>query len=205
MEPYALQQAITEDLNQLKDLKIGIIPAKIYYRGLFRLAAGAFWKIGLVFLLATAYVTLTYTNPHAAMSSMYWGAVRGATFYGGQIKEVLLITTGIMLVVTLVLTPSLNSYFLIQYHLKKQLQTGEYLVKKLQHAGWLFLGAFSILSTLFASGSEPGVIVICEVLSLILSAVVTFFVMSLEFNRLGLSVLYQVIGMWLNKDSLPTS
>ena len=132
MEPYALQQAITEDLKQLKHLKISIIPAKIYYRALLRLSFGVFWKIGLVFLLATAYVYLTYTNPHAVMNSMYSGAVRGATFYGAQIKDVLLITSGIMVVVTLVLTPSLNSYFLIQYHLKEQLQTGDYLVKKLQ-------------------------------------------------------------------------
>ncbi|HDV5785740.1 TPA: hypothetical protein RJD83_002718 [Legionella pneumophila] len=202
MEPYALQQAITEDLKQLKHLKIGIIPAKIYYRGLLRLAVSAFWKIGLVFLLATAYVYLTYTNPHAAMNSMYWGTARGVTFYGAQIKEVLLITSGIMVVVILILTPSLNSYFLIQYHLKEPLQTGDYLVKKLQGAGWLFLASFSILSVLFASGSEPGVIVICEVLSLVLSAVVTFFVMSLEFNRLGLSILYQVIGTWLNKEAV---
>lgn len=205
MDTYELQQAITEDLKKLKHLEIKLIPAKIYYRGLLRLSANAFWKIGLIFLLAMAYVYLTYTNPHAAMNEVYWGAVRGATFYGAQIKEVLFITTGIMLVVTLILTPSLNSYFLIQYHLKEQLQTGEYLVKKLQNAGWLFWASFGILSILFASGSEPGVIVICEVLSLILSAVVTFFVMSLEFNRLGLSVLYQVIGTWLNKDTLPTS
>ncbi|SFM08130.1 hypothetical protein [Legionella jamestowniensis] len=205
MESYELQQAITEDLKKLKHLKIGIIPAKTYYTGLLRLAINAFWKIGLVLLLAMAYVYLTYTNPHAAMNEVYWGAVREANFYGAQIKDVLLITIGIMLVVTLVLTPSLNSYFLIQYHLKEQLQTGEYLVKKFQNAGWLFWASFSILSILFASGSEPGVIVICEVFSLVLSAVVTFFVMSLEFNRLGLSALYQVIGAWLNKDTLPTS
>ncbi|HAU1599251.1 TPA: hypothetical protein JBJ22_12240 [Legionella pneumophila] len=205
MESYELQQAITEDLKKLKHLKIGIIPAKTYYTGLLRLAINAFWKIGLVLLLAMAYVYLTYTNPHAAMNEVYWGAVREANFYGAQIKDVLLITIGIMLVVTLVLTPSLNSYFLIQYHLKEQLQTGEYLVKKLQNVGWLFWASFSLLSILFASGSEPGVIVICEVLSLVLSAVVTFFVMSLEFNRLGLSVLYQVIGTWLNKDTVPTS
>lgn len=205
MESYELQQAITEDLKKLKHLKIGIIPAKTYYTGLLRLAINAFWKIGLVLLLAMAYVYLTYTNPHAAMNEVYWGAVREANFYGAQIKDVLLITIGIMLVVTLVLTPSLNSYFLIQYHLKEQLQTGEYLVKKLQNLGWLFWASFSLLSILFASGSEPGVIVICEVLSLVLSAVVTFFVMSLEFNRLGLSVLYQVIGTWLNKDTVPTS
>lgn len=205
MESYELQQAITEDLKKLKHLKIGIIPAKTYYTGLLRLAINAFWKIGLVLLLAMAYVYLTYTNPHAAMNEVYWGAVREANFYGAQIKDVLLITIGIMLVVTLVLTPSLNSYSLIQYHLKEQLQTGEYLVKKLQNVGWLFWASFSLLSILFASGSEPGVIVICEVLSLVLSAVVTFFVMSLEFNRLGLSVLYQVIGTWLNKDTVPTS
>lgn len=205
MESYELQQAITEDLKKLKHLKIGIIPAKTYYTGLLRLAINAFWKIGLVLLLAMAYVYLTYTNPHAAMNEVYWGAVREANFYGAQIKDVLLITIGIMLVVTLVLTPSLNSYFLIQYHLKEQLQTGEYLVKKLQNVGWLFWTSFSLLSILFASGSEPGVIVICEVLSLVLSAVVTFFVMSLEFNRLGLSVFYQVIGTWLNKDTVPTS
>ena len=205
MESYELQQAITEDLKKLKHLKIGIIPAKTYYTGLLRLAINAFWKIGLVLLLAMAYVYLTYTNPHAAMNEVYWGAVREANFYGAQIKDVLLITIGIMLVVTLVLTPSLNSYFLIQYHLKEQLQTGEYLVKKLQNVGWLFWTSFSLLSILFASGSEPGVIVICEVISLVLSAVVTFFVMSLEFNRLGLSVLYQVIGTWLNKDTVPTS
>lgn len=205
MESYELQQAITEDLKKLKHLKIGIIPAKTYYTGLLRLAINAFWKIGLVLLLAMAYVYLTYTNPHAAMNEVYWGAVREANFYGAQIKDVLLITIGIMLVVTLVLTPSLNSYFLIQYHLKEQIQTGEYLIKKLQNAGWLFWASFTILSILFASGSEPGVIVICEVLSLVLSAVVTFFVMSLEFNRLGLSLLYQVIGTWLNKDTVPTS
>ena len=70
------------------------------------------------------------------------------------------------------------------------------------YIGWLFWASFCIWSIFFALGSEPGVIVICEVLSLVLSAVVTFFVMSLEFNRLGLSVLYQVIGTWLNKETV---
>ncbi|MCW8419979.1 MULTISPECIES: hypothetical protein [Fluoribacter] len=200
MEPYALQQAINEDLKQLKHLHIAIIPAKVYYTGLLRLAVSAFWKIGLILFLAAVFVYVTYTPPNALMNEINWGIVRKIS-YGAEIKEVLLITTGIMLIVTLVLTPSLNSYFLIRYHLKDQLQTGEYLVKKLQGAGWLFLASFSVLSILFASGSEPGVIFICEILSMVLSAVVTYFVVSLEFNRIGLSVLFSQIAHYMSQNT----
>lgn len=197
-----LKQAILEDVTHLKHLEIEIIPAKIYYVGLLKLVANAFWKIGLVLFISILYVFLTYTDPHASMTEAYWGVARTETFYWEKIQEALFVASGITLIVALVLIPSLNSYFLIQYHLKDQLKTGGLLVKKLRSAGWLFLSAFVLFSIMFASYAEPNVIFFFEGVALILSAVVTYFVMGMEFNRVGLSILFTIIRRWFNKEKI---
>lgn len=204
MNTHELKQAIIEDLAHLRQLDIEIIPAKTYYRGLLRLAFNAFWKIGIVLFLSFLYVFLTYPDPHASMTEAYWGVARTSSFYGEQIHTALFMATGITLITVLVLTPTLNSYFLIQYHLKNQLKTSALLINKLKSAGWLYLGALIVFSIMFASYAEPNVMFFFEGIALILSAVVTYFVMSLEFNRVGLSILFTTIGSWLRKDTIST-
>ena len=202
MNTKELKQAILEDVKHLKHLEIEIIPAKIYYTGLLNLVARAFWKIGLVLFVSILHVFLTYTDPHASMTEAYWGVARTPTFYWEQIQEALFIATGITLIALLVLTPALSNYFLIQYHLKDQLKTGGLLVKKLRGSGWLFLSFFVLFSIMFASYAEPNVMFFFEGIALILSAVVTYFVMGMEFNRVGLSILFSVIRRWFNKEKI---
>lgn len=202
MNTNELKQAILEDVKHLKHLEIEIIPAKIYYTGLLKLVAHAFWKIGLILFLSILYVFLTYTDPHASMTEAYWGAARTSAFYGEQIQGALFIATGITLIATLILTPALNTFYLIQYHLKDQLKTGDLLVNKLRCFAWLFLGALILFSIMFASYAEPNVMFFFEGIALILSAVVTYFVMGMEFNRIGLSILFTGIGRWLNKEKI---
>ena len=200
MNTNELKQTILEDVKHLKHLEIEIIPAKIYYAGLLKLLISVFWKIGLVLFVSVLYVFLTYTDPHASMTEAYWGVARTPTFYWDQIQEALFVASGITLIALLVLTKALSNYFLIQYHLKDQLKTGGLLVKKLRDSGWLFLSAFVLFSIMFASYAEPNVIFFFEGIALIFSAVVTYFVMSMEFNRVGLSILFTVIRRWFNGD-----
>lgn len=200
MNTNELKQAILDDVKHLKHLEIEIIPAKIYYAGLLKLLISVFWKIGLVLFVSVLYVFLTYTDPHASRTEAYWGVARTPTFYWEQIQEALFVASGITLIALLVLTKALSNYFLIQYHLKNQLKTGGLLVKKLRDSGWLFLSAFVLFSIMFASYAEPNVIFFFEGIALILSAVVTYFVMSMEFNRVGLSILFTVIRRWFNGD-----
>jgi hypothetical protein len=200
MNTNELKQEILEDVKHLKHLEIEIIPAKIYYAGLLKLLISAFWKIGLVLFVSVLYVFLTYTDPHASMTEAYWGVARTPTFYWEQIQEALFMAIGITLIALLVLTKALSNYFLIQYYLKDQLKTGGLLVKKLRDLGWWFLSAFILFSIMFASYAEPNVIFFFEGIALILSAVVTYFVMGMEFNRVGLSILFTVIRRWFNGD-----
>lgn len=202
MNTNELKQAILEDVKHLQHLEIEIIPAKIYYAGLLKLVIAAFWKIGLVLFLSILYVFLTNTDPHASMTEAYWGVARTSTFYWEQIQEALFIAIGMTLIAMLVLTKTLRNYFLIQYHLKERLKTGGLLVKKLRGSGWLFFSLFVFFSIMFARYAEPNVIFFFEGMALILSAVVTYFVMSLEFNRVGLSILFTVISHWFNGDKI---
>lgn len=202
MNTNELKQAILEDIEHLKHLEIAIIPAKIYYTGLLKLAANAFWKIGLVLFLSISYVFLTHKDPNASMTEAYWGVARTPTFYWEQIQEALFVASGITLIALLVLTQALSNYFLIQYHLQDQLQTGDLLVKKLRDSGWLFLSAFILFSIMFASYAEPNVIFFFEGISLMLSAFVTYFVMGMEFNRVGLSILFTFIRHWFDGDKI---
>jgi hypothetical protein len=199
MNTNKFKQAIIEDIEHLKHLEIEIIPATTYYTGLLKLLVGAFWKIGIILFLSILYVFLTYTDPHTSTTQAYWGVTRTSTFY---IESALFIATGITLIALLVLIPAINNYFLIQYHFKDKLQTGTFLVKKLRGSGWLFLFALSIFSIMFSSYAEPNVMFFFEGIALILSAVVTCFVMNLEFNRLGLSILYTVIRCSFNGNKI---
>ncbi|CDZ79414.1 hypothetical protein BN59_03732 [Legionella massiliensis] len=204
MNTNELKQAITEDLKRLKHLDIDIIPAKTYYTGLLKLAFNAFWKLGLVLFLSLLYVYLTYTEPHALMNEVYWGTSKTQPSYGEHIQKALFLATGITLIATLLLTPTLNSYYLIHYHLKDKLKTGDLLISKLHNFAWLFFGAFILFSILFASYAEPDAMFLFEIIALVLSAVVTYFVMGMEFNRVGLSLLLTGIGGLLSKNEKST-
>ncbi|RMW99883.1 hypothetical protein [Legionella jordanis] len=190
MNTNELKQAITEDLNRLKHLEIDVIPAKTYYTDLFKLAVNAFWKIGLVLFIAMLYVFLTDEHPRAQMPGFYWE----------QTRDALLATVMMSTAVLIVLLPSLIHYYLIQYHLQHRLKTGALLVKKLQCCAWLFWGVFVLFAILFASYAEIATIFFLLGFALIGSALVTYFVMSLEFNRVGLSILFTVIRRWFNGD-----
>lgn len=202
MNTKELKQAIIEDVAHLKHLEIDIIPAKIYYTGLLRLAANTFWKIGLVLFLSLLYVFLTYVDPHTSMTDVYWGAVRTSKFYGEQIQDAAFTAIGITLIAILILIPALSNYYLIRYHLQNQLKTGNFLIHKLRCFAWLFWSALILFSIMFSSYAEPGAMFFFESMALILSALVTYLVMGMEFNRAGLSILFTVIGRWLNRNKI---
>lgn len=190
MNTKELKQAITEDLNRLNHLEIEVIPARTYYTGLLKLAWNAFWKIGLVLFIAILYVFLTNEHPRAQMPGFYWEQTRDA-----MLATVLMTAAALIL-----LLPSLIHYYLIQYHLEHRLKTGSLLVKKLQFCAWLFWGVFVLFAILFASYAEIASIFFLLGFAMIGSALVTYFVMGMEFNRVGLSIIFTVIGRWFNKD-----
>lgn len=198
MSTSELKQAIIQDLNELKYLEIEIIPAKIYYIGLLKLAAGAFWKIGLILFLSILYVFLTYSNPDELMREVYSGVIPVPAWK--KVYDALFMTTEMAFIATLVLSRSLRNYFLIQYHLKDSLITGDILVEKLQNSGWLFLLALILFSIMFASYAEPDRIFFFEGMALCLSAAVTYFVMGMEFNRIGFSLLFTAVGHWFGSS-----
>ncbi|MCE3045403.1 hypothetical protein [Legionella sp. 16cNR16C] len=191
MKHSELQQLIAEDINQLMQLELDIIPARTYYTGLLKLAWNAFWKIGTVLFFAIYYVSLTESHPNALTPGLYWE----------QTRDALLASSMMALAALFLLIPSLIHYFLIQYHLQNQLKTGALLVKKLQCCAWLFLGVFIFLASIFASYAELAALYFMLGVAFFSSGMVTYFVMNMEFNRAGLSILLTCIRRWFGKDN----
>ncbi|RAP34903.1 hypothetical protein B1207_14515 [Legionella quinlivanii] len=191
MKHNELQQAIAEDIKRLKQLELDIIPARIYYTGLLKLSWRAFWKIGTVFFFAILYVSLTELHSNALAPGLYWE----------QTRDALLASLMMTIAALIVLIPSLIHYFLIQYHLQNQLKTGVLLVKKLQCCAWLFWGVFIFYASVFASYAELAALYFMLGIAFFGSAMVTYMMMSLEFNRVGLSILLTSIQWWLGKDN----
>jgi hypothetical protein len=190
MNTKELKQAIASDIETLKSLDVEIIPAKIYYMGLFKLMAGGVGKLGLVVFLAIIYASVHNSTPPISGEGEYieliiWSII-AAIFMASCAM--------------LILLSPISQYYLIKYHLKNRLKTGELLVSKLKHFAWLFFGVFILFCVMFASDAQPAVVFLMIIFSFMGSAFIAYLVVGMEMNRVGMRTLFTVVNNFFNKE-----
>jgi hypothetical protein len=154
------------------------------------LFANGLLKLGLI-----VFIAVLWASHHHPSSP----AIARETFTELVIDSALLaffMTLGAMLLLSIVL----NHYYLIQYHLKNRLKTGNWLINKLRQCAWLFWSVFTFCCLLFASDAEANIIYIPVVFAFIVSAIITSIAIHMEINRVGMSALLAVIHQFFNKD-----
>lgn len=202
MNNIELKNAINEDIEAIKHLDIEIIPARSYYLGNLKLVLGGIWKIGIIIFFSILYVSIF--NPGQGQSDPLSNFGVGKPLIN-LVTETLLVSFFISLASMVVLFQAFNHYFLIKYHLLHKLKTGSFIIKKLKQAAYLFWVLFALCCLLFASYADTAAIYLMIVLAFVISGVLTFFTISMELNRVGVSTLFRVVSTFFNKDKVTKS
>lgn len=190
MNSKELKQAIARDIETLKFLDVEIIPARTYYMSLLKLIAGGIWKISLI-----VFLTITFSFIHNPTHPL-----KGSGDYVEMVCISALAAFFMALGAIFFLLPSINHYYLTQYHLQNRLETGHLLVNKLRQCGWMFLGILALFCLMFASYAESAAIFFMIGLAFMGSAFLTYLAISMEINRVGISTLFTVVNQFFNKD-----
>ncbi|QDQ41214.1 hypothetical protein E3226_012060 (plasmid) [Legionella geestiana] len=189
MNNLNLKQAIAADIVVIKGLQPDIIPAGFYYKTWLRLFWGGFWKLWLVISPVIAWSGIN--NP--SNSSMAKEPVQQI------ISEALMMGCFVSIVAMLLLSMAINMYIQFRFHLEDKLQTGAYIAKRLSWIGYLFFGVFTLFLLLLGSGAESATIFMAIVFSFVLSLLVTWFLVQMELNRIGISTIFAAIHTFFDK------
>lgn len=194
MNPRELKQALDEDVQVIKTLNPEIIPARFYYGTLLKLFASGFWKIWLITSATLAYAGVHNPSNEAIAREAVSQIIQEAALMG------FFMSFGFMLL----LTQALNFSILLRFHLAHRLKTGPLLNKKLKHIAYLFFGAFTLLCAMFGSYGESAAIFVLVGLSFFGSLLICYFLVSMEINRIGLSLICSVIQEFFQKGKKVT-
>jgi hypothetical protein len=190
MNNKELKQAILDDIEILKSIEIGIIPAREYYGGLLKLFVGGLWKLGLIVFFTILYASIA--NPsNPGLAEEPWLEL---------ITESAIIAVFMTTVAMILLGSAIAHYYLIRYYLKNRLKTGHLLVNKLKHCGWFFYVIFAVFCLMFASYTQSAAIFLMIGFSFMASALITHLAIRIEMNRVGISTLFTVVNEFFNKD-----
>lgn len=189
MNDILLKQSIGEDLKTLKILDMEIMPAPVYYSRLLRLIAGGLWKFGLVIFVAIMFTMVVHPSRWDIGSPFHMLILKAAfmTFF---------MAAGMMLLFGM----GISQYCLIEYHFKDRLQTGKTLLAKMRQFAWIFLSIFTAISLIFASYSRSGDICFRLAMGFMGSIFLSYFIVSMEMNRIGITVLLDAIQQIFRKE-----
>lgn len=194
MNPIELKLALDEDVQLINSLNPDIIPARFYYGTFLKLFASGFWKI---WLIITA--TLTYAGVHnPSNEAIAHEAVSQI------VEESVLMAFFMSLGSMLLLTQALNFRILVRFYLEDRLKTGRILTQKLKHIAYLFFGSFAVFCAMFASYGESAAIFFLVGIAFFGSLVITYFVVNMEMNRIGLILIFSVIHEFFQKGKKGT-
>ncbi|WP_131783648.1 hypothetical protein [Legionella gresilensis] len=191
MNHQALKEAISEDIETIKNLNPDIIPAKIYYSKLLTLFISGFWKIWLIVSITIAYAGINHPSNE--------GLAREAA--SQVMSESTLMAFFLSFGAMLLLSPSINFFILFRFHLESKLKTGALLVRKFKHITYLFFGFFILLCALFGSYGESAAIFMIVVFSFFGSLAATYFFVKMELNRIGISTIFTIFDIYFNKGN----
>ena len=94
----------------------------------------------------------------------------------------------------------IKNYLIFNYQIRPQLQTGNFLIQKIHWAIIGFFSIFGLLSVLFIPLFEQGIVFFSALPGLIGAAAATRLLINLEASRIGVSVLFQAIFKFFNKN-----
>lgn len=187
MNNQTLKLAIADDIKTMKNLNPDIIPARFYYWSLFKLASSAFGLLFAIIALTLAY-SLAFNTSNKTP----------ATFLE-IISSAVIVAFFLSLLATFALLKSINFFVIFRFHLEKKLKTGALLVRKFKLIATLFLGFFALFCALFGSYGSDVQILLMLVFSFFGSFGATYFLMSMELNRIGVSTMFTVINEFFHK------
>ncbi|QLZ68952.1 hypothetical protein FOLKNPGA_01732 [Legionella sp. PC1000] len=190
MNSMELKRALDADIQRIKRLNPDIIPARFYYGALLKLFFSGFWKIWLIILATFVYTGIRNPSNDVMAHDTVMHIIQDAALSS------LFLSLGAMLL----LTQTLNFSILVRFHLERQLKTGPLLVKKLKQFAHLFFGVFTVVCALCASFAESSDIFFLMGFTYFGSLLITYFVVSMEINRIGLNLLFSVMHEFFQKD-----
>ncbi|PWY54107.1 hypothetical protein DGG96_17045 [Legionella qingyii] len=184
-----LKCAIDEDVGAITGLQPDIIPARFYYWSLSKLFLNGLLIFWLITSITIAYAGIVHPSNE--------GLAREAAsqVIGESVLMAFFMSAGAMFL----LFQALNFYILFRFHLEKRLKTGSLVVKKLKQFSYLFLGVFALFCALFASYGESAAIFMFVGFAFFGSLLVTYFLVSMEISRIGISTIFTLINEFFHK------
>ncbi|HHF0526722.1 TPA: hypothetical protein ACTUT5_003439 [Legionella anisa] len=195
MEVHQLEEAIKSDLKTLTTLKMGFVSANKFYGKLLGLAC----KLSFLFLAINTVVQLV---------------LKGMGQFNAPFTLTLLCGSWLVcFMMSLFLALILSRFVLLSRLIKGRLKTEILLKKTLKHLGSVCLVIYTVIyaltTMLSVSGAESDVvndpaflmftILFPQAFSFIVSTGITGLMSSIELDRLGLGVLFNVLSDLLSK------
>lgn len=191
LNTHELKEAITEDIETLKTLEVGIMPAHEYYKTNIHLFLHVFFKIYGTILLGLILPVLF--NWHEMSLIPFLELLSSLGF-------VALLALGLCIFAFLFIYSSLNHYVLINHQLKNKLKTGELLVQKIRMAGTIAYRIFAAVVLIPSVYLYPGCALFLAFGAFFVSGIVTTIIVEMELNRIGISTLFTLVKNYFEND-----
>lgn len=181
-----LKQQIQADLEALKSLDLEIMPAKTYYwenLKFFLMIWGSFLAIQLI--AANAINKMGVWQDYFQEYAEHASAIVGKMWLGCIVSS---------LVISLFLLSRIKFYVIFKHQVRKHLQTGDVLTRKMHHIAWIFFCIFVFFifpCTLFVN---PDLTLFAAMAAFIFTALTSQFLISMELTRIGISVLFNAVS-----------
>lgn len=188
MNQQELKINLASDIKMIRQLEPEIIPARLFYGTCLKLGFIGFLLVGTIITISLAFTAINHPfDPELAGSIME--EIQSAAFEG------FFSALGAMLL----LSQSLIFYIQFRFHLENKLKTGPLLAKKFRQIAYLFLGLFALSCAMFASYADSKAIILMIGFSFVGSLMLTYFLVSMELNRIGLSMVFSILNEFFTK------
>lgn len=94
----------------------------------------------------------------------------------------------------------IKMYVIYIHQLSYHLKTGQYIKGKIWHAYMIFMGCFTLVSLLTVSIAYQDYVGVAALFSFIVSAIISTFLIDMEFTRIGISPLTSAIADYFSRD-----
>jgi hypothetical protein len=184
-----LKIALDSDVKILRQLDPEIVPGSFYYGNMLK-----YISCGLFIFWIIITLTIAYAGVHNPSND----GLADETV-NQILKEAALMAFFMSLGVVLILSQGVSFYILFRFHLEKKLRTAPLLIKKFNQIAGLFLIVFMLFCAMFASYGESAAIFMMIGFAFFGSLIVTYFLVSIELNRIGVSLIFTAINEFFSK------
>lgn len=237
MSDSQLQENLQSDIQTLKHLRLGILPAKQYYK---EIAKG--WGFVYLCLISVLFFACffaisinawPYTKEYAKKVQQIKKDGHALEFINfsrpeeidaeiqkpftekiAQLKEkeksrhielmyyMILGVLGTSLFIMLFITSYIKMYVIYKNQIIHHLKTGTYIKGKVWQAYTLFMGCFAFSALIAVSLIDQDFVGVAALLSFIFTAIISSFMIDMEFSRIGISPLTNAIANYFStKDA----